>query len=51
MSTDANGPHTKAVHGGLDPAEHGGAVSIPIYQSSPFAFPTAEEIGEERFAH
>jgi methionine-gamma-lyase len=43
------GRHSKAVHGGLDPKEHNGAVSVPIYQSSTFAFPTAEE-GAARFA-
>jgi methionine-gamma-lyase len=41
--------HTKAIHAGLDPAQHRGAVSVPIYQSSTFAFPSAEE-GAERFA-
>jgi methionine-gamma-lyase len=41
--------HTKAIHGGLDPLEHRGAVSVPIYQSSTFAFPSAEE-GAARFA-
>jgi len=42
------GPHTAAIHGGLDPAEHRGAVSVPIYQTSTFAFPSAEE-GAARF--
>ena len=41
--------HTKAIHAGFDPADHRGAVSVPIYQSSTFAFPSAEE-GAERFA-
>jgi len=41
--------HTKAIHAGLDPAQHRGAVSVPIYQTSTFAFPSAEE-GAERFA-
>ncbi|HEU4520724.1 MAG TPA: PLP-dependent aspartate aminotransferase family protein, partial [Thermoanaerobaculia bacterium] len=41
--------HTKAIHSGLEPAEHRGAVSVPIYQSSTFAFPSAEE-GAARFA-
>lgn len=40
---------TKAIHGGLKPNEHDSAVSVPIYQTSTFAFPTAEE-GAERFA-
>jgi len=43
------GRHSKAIHGGLDPAKHHGAVSVPIYQCSTFAFPTAEE-GAARFA-
>jgi len=43
------GPHTAAIHGGIDPAQHRGAVSVPIYQTSTFAFPTAEE-GAARFA-
>ena len=43
------GPHTKAIHGGIDPGAHQGAVSVPIYQSSTFAFPSAEE-GAARFA-
>ena len=47
--TDRTGKNTKAIHGGLDPASHGGAVSVPIYQSSTFAFPSAEE-GAARFA-
>jgi len=49
MSNGANGLHTKAIHGGLDPAAHAGAVSVPIYQTSTFAFPSAEE-GAARFA-
>jgi methionine-gamma-lyase len=40
---------TKAIHGGLRSSEHGSAVSVPIYQTSTFAFPTAEE-GGARFA-
>jgi methionine-gamma-lyase len=48
-SVKLKGKHSKAVHGGLDPQEHRGAVSVPIYQSSTFAFPTAEE-GAARFA-
>ncbi len=43
------GPHTAAIHAGFDPAEHRGAVSVPIYQTSTFAFPSAEE-GAARFA-
>lgn len=49
MSSEANGRHTKAIHGGMDPAGHRGAVSVPIYQTSTFAFPSAEE-GAARFA-
>lgn len=48
MANEAKRLHTKAIHGGLDPAAHRGAVSVPIYQSSTFAFPTAEE-GAARF--
>ncbi len=48
MHDDTNGRHTKAIHAGFDSAEHGGAVSVPIYQSSTFAFPSAEE-GAARF--
>jgi methionine-gamma-lyase len=46
---DSAGKNTKAIHGGLDPASHRGAVSVPIYQTSTFAFPSAEE-GAARFA-
>ena len=42
------GQHTKAIHAGFEPKEHRGAVSIPIYQTSTFAFPSAEE-GAARF--
>lgn len=49
MSKNDQGPHSKAIHAGFDPADHQGAVSIPIYQSSTFAFPSAEE-GAARFA-
>src|SRR3954452_23275301 len=49
MANDANHLHTKAIHAGIDPAAHRGAVSVPIYQSSTFAFPSAEE-GAARFA-
>jgi methionine-gamma-lyase len=42
------GPHTKVIHGGQhsDPAT--GAVSVPVYQSSTFAFGSADE-GAARF--
>jgi methionine-gamma-lyase len=49
MSHGVKGRNSKAVHAGLDPADHRGAVSVPIYQSSTFAFPSAEE-GAARFA-
>ncbi|MCM2315440.1 MAG: aminotransferase class I/II-fold pyridoxal phosphate-dependent enzyme [Thermoanaerobaculia bacterium] len=49
MKTEPKGRNSKIIHGGLDPAEHKGAVSVPIYQSSTFAFPSAEE-GAARFA-
>ena len=49
MTTETPRLHTKAIHGGLDPQAHRGAVSVPIYQSSTFAFPSAEE-GAARFA-
>ena len=43
------GSHTRAIHAGFDPADHRGAVSVPIYQTSTFALPSAEE-GAARFA-
>ncbi len=49
MTKSSTGPHTRAIHAGLDPLEHRGAVSVPIYQTSTFAFPSAEE-GAARFA-
>jgi methionine-gamma-lyase len=49
MATHRKGIHSTAVHAGFDPAEHHGAVSVPIYQTSTFAFPSAEE-GADRFA-
>lgn len=42
-------PETLAIHAGLDPAPDCGAVSVPIYQSSTFAFHDADE-GAARFA-
>lgn len=48
MKRDQAGRHSRAIHGGFDPFEHRGAVSVPIYQSSTFAFPSAEE-GAARF--
>lgn len=49
MTTRGHGRHSKAIHGGLEPSQHRGAVSVPIYQSSTFAMPSAEE-GAARFA-
>lgn len=49
MSVASKGRNSKAIHAGFNPADHKGAVSVPIYQSSTFAFPSAEE-GAERFA-
>lgn len=49
MKSQSKGPHTTAIHAGFDPADHLGAVSVPIYQTSTFAFPSAEE-GAARFA-
>ncbi|HUJ15967.1 MAG TPA: PLP-dependent aspartate aminotransferase family protein [Thermoanaerobaculia bacterium] len=43
------GIDTKAIHGGMEPGEHHSAVSVPIYQTSTFAFSSAEE-GCARFA-
>ena len=50
MSSHENhGRHTEAIHGGLDPFRFEGAVSVPIFQSSTFAFRNTEE-GANRFA-
>ncbi len=49
MASMVKGRHSKAIHGGLESEKHHGAVSVPIYQTSTFAFPTAEE-GAARFA-
>ena len=49
MTGERKGPHTTAIHAGLEPFAHNGAVSVPIYQTSTFAFPSAEE-GAARFA-
>jgi len=35
--------YTDVIHAGESPAEHLGAISVPIYQSSVFLFPNAEE--------
>src|SRR5690348_5565551 len=44
-----HGIDTRAIHGGMKPAEHRSAVSVPIYQTSTFAFSSAAE-GGARFA-
>ncbi len=49
MGSKGKGRHTKAIHSGNDLDKHMGAVSVPIYQTSTFAFPSAEE-GAARFA-
>jgi methionine-gamma-lyase len=44
ISPSAESPlFTAAVHAGNDPSAHQGAVSVPIYQTSIFAFPDAEQ--------
>lgn len=40
---------TVVVHKGYDSSQHHGSLSIPLYQTSTFAFDTAEQ-GERRFA-
>jgi methionine-gamma-lyase len=49
MGSETKGRHSKAIHGGMDPEAYHGAVSVPIFQTSTFAFPSAEE-GAARFA-
>ena len=48
MSGKAKGRNSKAIHAGFDPAAFNGAVSVPIFQSSTFAFPSVDE-GAARF--
>ncbi|CAN5923232.1 PLP-dependent aspartate aminotransferase family protein [soil metagenome] len=48
MKGFGKGRHSTAIHAGFDPMDHKGAVSVPIYQSSTFMFPSAEE-GAARF--
>lgn len=48
MTGSGKGRNSTAIHAGFDPMEHKGAVSVPIYQSSTFMFPSAEE-GAARF--
>ncbi|MDT8436178.1 MAG: PLP-dependent aspartate aminotransferase family protein [Gemmatimonadota bacterium] len=45
---DMKGLHTRIIHGGQHPDPATGAVSVPIYQSSTFAFGSADE-GAARF--
>ena len=47
--SDNHGRHTEAIHGGLDPFRFEGAVSVPIFQSSTFAFKNTAQ-GANRFA-
>ncbi len=49
MVSKGKGRHSKAIHGGFDPEAYQGAVSVPIFQTSTFAFPSAEE-GAARIA-
>jgi methionine-gamma-lyase len=44
-----SGPNTTAIHAGLDPFRYQGAVSVPIFQTSTFAFRSSHE-GAARFA-
>ncbi len=48
-SRNDHGPHTGAIHGGLHPFRFEGAVSVPIYQTSTFAFESTSQ-GADRFA-
>ncbi len=48
MSTRKGGINTQSVHAGTAPDPQYGAVSVPIYQSSTFAFETADQ-GAARF--
>lgn len=49
MQDEHHGFDTEAVHAGTEPDPHFGAVSVPIYQSSTFAFNSVDE-GADRFA-
>ncbi len=40
------GFETKAVHSGLDPSQHAGATSIPIYETSSFAYNRAQDLAD-----
>ncbi|WP_028696591.1 methionine gamma-lyase [Pseudomonas cremoricolorata] len=41
-SNNTQGFSTRAIHHGYDPMSHGGALIAPIYQTSTYAFPSAE---------
>ncbi len=49
MSTDKPGINTRSVHAGAEPDRLHGAVSVPIYQSSTFAFASTAQ-GAARFS-
>ena len=49
MSGDKPGINTRSVHAGAEPDRLHGAVSVPIYQSSTFAFDSTEQ-GAARFS-
>lgn len=40
---------TKVIHAGYNPLDHAGSLTPPLFQTSTFSFPSAEE-GERRFA-
>ena len=49
MKGSYNNIETAIIHHGYDASNHLGSLSVPIYQTSTFAFETAEQ-GERRFA-
>jgi methionine-gamma-lyase len=49
MASKRRGPNTESVHAGTPPDPRFGAVSVPIYQSSTFAFDSVDQ-GAGRFA-
>ncbi|MGZ8840709.1 MAG: PLP-dependent transferase, partial [Candidatus Aminicenantales bacterium] len=49
MKHDFQSPETTVIHAGQEPDPVYGGVSVPIYQSSTFAFDSAEQ-GAARFA-
>jgi methionine-gamma-lyase len=48
MQDEHQGFDTEAVHAGTEPDPHFGAVSVPIYQSSTFAFDSVDQGAEKR---